>query len=129
MLEGQYASLRSHPHARTGFRAYDNKSGNFVLYIGVTAPCLTRNLSRRALTPALVSALVLPCCHAVVVLRCRAAALSWWCAGAQASDASSVAESGAVDTSEGALESDFQKRMDDSWVRIRRLRSRDVRYT
>ncbi|CAM9402372.1 unnamed protein product [Laminaria digitata] len=34
----------------------------------------------------------------------------------QASDASSVAESGTVDTAEGALESDFQKRMDDSWV-------------
>ena len=36
---------------------------------------------------------------------------------AQASDASSVADSGTVDTSEGALESDFQKRMADSWVR------------
>eukprot|EP00904_Undaria_pinnatifida_P006202 jgi/Undpi1/2711/HiC_scaffold_14.g06089.m1 len=34
----------------------------------------------------------------------------------QASDASSVADSGTVDTSEGALESDFQKRMADSWV-------------
>lgn len=28
-----------------------------------------------------------------------------------------VSESGAVDPSEGALESDFQKRMDESWVR------------
>lgn len=28
-----------------------------------------------------------------------------------------MSESGTVDPSEGALESDFQKRMDESWVR------------
>lgn len=31
-----------------------------------------------------------------------------------------VSESGTVDPSEGALESDFQKRMDESWVRKRK---------
>ncbi|CAM9793354.1 unnamed protein product [Pylaiella littoralis] len=34
----------------------------------------------------------------------------------QASKAAPVSESGSVDPSEGALESDFQKRMDESWV-------------
>lgn len=83
--------------------------------------CFKGNI-RRVLTPAFTSALVLSCCRAVGPSCFRAVVLS----RVQASDASSVADSGAVDTSEGALESDFQKRMDDSWVRIRRLCKRDV---
>ncbi|CAN0390656.1 unnamed protein product, partial [Hapterophycus canaliculatus] len=37
----------------------------------------------------------------------------------QTSKVDTVSESGTVDPSEGALESDFQKRMDESWVRDR----------
>lgn len=39
------------------------------------------------------------------------------CCLPQASNAPPVSESGTVDPSEGTLESDFQKRMDESWVR------------
>lgn len=40
----------------------------------------------------------------------------WFVFWPQASKAVPVSESGTVDPSEGALESDFQKRMDESWV-------------